>query len=156
TTPFLPKQAGNWGWPHTDIEEVRLNSDSTYRRFFAGVSAATGPAKEPFRATNIESHLYFDLSYDLRHTIPFVCDQVLTYPQSANVTIVAARPEFISHFARAWRAMDFSSPILVPEECNGLPANPPGVETVPFTDALARADIFVFEFGLASQGVNDP
>jgi hypothetical protein len=156
TTPFLPKQADSWGWPHAEIEEVRLDNDSTFRRFVAGVSAATGPAKEPFRVTNIESHLYFDLSYDLRHTIPFVCDQVLTYPQSVNVAIVAARPEFISHFAKAWRAMDFSNPILVSAECNGLPENSLGVETVPFNDVLGRADMFVFEFGLASQGITDP
>src|SRR5206468_11651822 len=29
-------------------------------------------------------------------------------------------------------------------------------QTLSFTDSLARADMFVFEFGLASQGVNDP
>jgi hypothetical protein len=156
TTPFLPDQADNWGWPHEKIEEVRLDRDLTYRRFSAGVAAAIGPARETFRTTNVAAHLYYDMSYDLQHTIPFVCDQVLTYPRNINVALVGARAEFITHFAKAWKAMEFSNPIMVPADYDDLRIEMAGVEAIPFAEMLARADIFLFEFGLASQRVNDP
>jgi hypothetical protein len=155
TSPFLPQQAERWGWPDKDIEEIRIDRELAHQRFSAGVSAAVSPATEPFRATSIESHLYYDLSYDLPHTIPFVCDQVLTYPRSANVTVVGARSEFLVGFAKAWQGMGFSRPISVPRECSSLRMELPEVERQPFRDLLGRTDIFIFEFGLVSQGIDE-
>ena len=65
--------------------------------------------------------------------------------------LVAARAEFVSRFAKAWRGMGFTGPILVPTECEGLPTDLPGIETGAFADLVRKADLFIFEFGLATQ-----
>ncbi|MBS0221992.1 MAG: hypothetical protein JSR91_14745 [Proteobacteria bacterium] len=156
STPYLPAQAETWGWPDLEIEEIRLDRDTAFERFAAGIGAAIKPATEPYRTTNLEWHLFNDLTYDLPHTLPFVCDQVLTYPRDSALMLVGARADFLSHFAVAWRAMGFSGPILVPNECQGLPLDTPGVEAGPFADLLRRADMFIFEFGLATQKIMDP
>src|SRR5205814_7270817 len=56
----------------------------------------------------------------------------------------------------AWKGMGFTGPLLVPSECEGLPTDLEGVETAPFAEQLARADMFIFEFGLATQTVSEP
>lgn len=156
STPFIPAQADSWGWPDREIEEFRLDRDSAYARYAAGIGATIAPAREPYRTTTIEWNSYNDLTYDLPHTLPFVCDQVLTYPRTANVLVVATRPDFATYFANAWRAMGFTGTVLMPAECGNLPTCLPGVEVAPFADVLRRADLFVFEFGFASQGIDDP
>jgi hypothetical protein len=156
STPYLPAQADNWGWPDLEIEEIRLNRDTSYERFVAGISAAIEPATEPYRTTNLEWHLFNDLTYDLLHTLPFVCDQVLTYPRTSALMFVGTRADFVSRFVAAWRGMGFTGPILIPDDCKGLPVDIKGVETGSFGDLLRRADMFIFEFGLATQGLHDP
>ena len=39
-TPYLPAQAESWGWPDLEIEEIRLDRDTAYERFFAGLGQA--------------------------------------------------------------------------------------------------------------------
>lgn len=151
STPYLPAQAETWGWPDTEIEEIRLDRDTSYERYTAGLSAAIEPATEPYRSTSLEWQLYDDLSYDLRHTLPFVCDQVLTYPRSSSIMLVAARSEFVTRFASAWHGMGFTGPILVPDECEGVAVDLPNVRRGPFSEQLGQADLFIFEFGLTTQ-----
>jgi hypothetical protein len=107
STPYLPAQAETWGWPDVTIEEVRLDRDTSYQRFTAGLDAAMEPATVPYTTTSLEWQLYDDLSYDLTHTLPFVCDQVVTFPRSTSVMIVATRAEFVTRFAKAWQGMGF-------------------------------------------------
>ena len=154
-SPFLPAQADRWGWPDQEIEELRIDDELVHHRFSAGMNASIGRASEPFRMTSIESHLYYDLSYDLLHTIPFVCDQVLTYPRTVNLAVVGARSAFLVLFAKAWKAMGFSSRILVPNECRSLQSEF-AEGRLPFVELVNRADLFVFEFGLASQAIDEP
>ncbi len=156
STPYIPNQAETWGWPDVEIEEVRLDRETSYERFTAGLGLAIKPATVPFTHTSCEWHLFDDLTYDLPHTLPFVCDQVLTYPRTTAVMLAATRPAFVESFATAWRGMGFTGPILVPQECEGLPAGLPGVTSGPFADLVKKTDLFVFEFGLASQKVDDP
>lgn len=156
TTPFIESQAESWGWPDRDIEEIRLNRDSVFSRFSAGIDATITPAVEPYRTTTLESHVFKDLTYDLRHTLPFVCDQVLTYPRETNVMVVPSRPDFVEYFAKAWRAMGFSGQVIVPSECDHIPKEIEAVEIAPFSDAVRRPKVFIFEFGYASQKIDDP
>ncbi len=114
------------------------------------------PANEPYRATNLEWHLFNDLSYDLLHTLPFVCDQVLTFPKKTSLMFVGTRPELLKRFAVAWKAMGFVGKILMPDECKGMPTDIDCVERGPFEELLRRAELFIFEFGLASQGLQEP
>ena len=134
---------------------MRLDRDTSYERFTAGLSAALEPATEPYRSTSLDWHLYSDLSYDIPHTLPFVCDQVLTYPRSTAVMLVATRSEFVSRFAVAWQAMGFSGQILVPSECQGLDTSHPSIRTGTFAELVREADLFIFEFGLATQSADE-
>ena len=154
TTPYLPAQAETWGWPDIDIEEIRLDRDTHFDRFSAGVGAAIEPATAAYDTTTIEGPLG-DLTYDLQHTLPFVCDQVLTYPTHTSLMFVGARPEFLTRFSTAWRNMGFTGPILLPTECAGLPMDLPGVESGGFDQLLPRTDLFLFEFGLATQSSDE-
>jgi hypothetical protein len=155
-TPYLPAQADSWGWPDLDIEEIRLDRDTSFERFFAGVGAAIEPATVAYETTNLDGPRVDDLTYDLPHTLPFVCDQVLTYPRHTTLMVIATRAEFLRRFSTAWRSMGFTGPILVTRECAGLPTGLPGVETGPFDDLLRRAEMFIFEFGLATQRSDEP
>ena len=155
SSPYLPEQADTWGWPGVEIEEVRLDRETSYERFTSGLAAALDPATEPYRSTSLDWHLYSDLSYDIRHTLPFVCDQVLTYPRSTAVMLVATRAEFVSRFAVAWQAMGFTGPILVPTECQRLDTSHPSIKTGAFSELVRMADLFVFEFGLATQNPDE-
>jgi hypothetical protein len=70
--------------------------------------------------------------------------------------VVATRAEFVTRFATAWRNMGFTGPILVPQECANLPAGISGTESGSFQNLLPRAHMFIFEFGLATQGQDEP
>lgn len=156
STPYLPAQADSWGWPDLDIEEIRLDRDTSYQRYAAGLHAAIEPARAPYRTTNYEEQNISDLSYDLQHVLPFVCDQVLTYPRDSALMFVGARTEFLARLLPAWRGMGFTGPILVPQECVGMPVDQPGIETGPFAELVIRTDMFIFEFGLATQRDDEP
>ncbi len=156
SSPYLRAQAETWGWPDTEIEEIRLDRDTAYERFVCGLGKAIEPATVPYTTTSLEWDLYEDLTYDVPHTLPFVCDQLLTYPRSTSVLVVAARAEFLTRLAEAWRGMGFTGSILVPSECDWLPLNLPGVEAGPHAELVAKADIFIFEFGLATQEPREP
>jgi hypothetical protein len=158
SSPHIPRQADQWGWPDIDIEEIRLDRDVLYERYAAGLSAAIEPTSIPYHTVSNDwfPHIYNDLTYDVSHTLPFVCDQLLTYPRNTVLMFVGARPEFLSRFLPTWRGMGFTSPVLVPEECVGLPLDLPGIETGPFSELLSRTDMFVFEFGLATQSDDEP
>jgi len=155
-TPYIASQAENWGWPDVEIEEIRLDRETSYQRFTAGLDAALKPAEVSYSSTSLEWHLYDDLTYDIPHTLPFVCDQMLTFPRSTSVMLVAARAEFVSRFATAWQAMGFTGKIFVPTECEGLPTDLEGVERDTFEALLPKTDMFVFEFGLATQRTDEP
>ena len=40
SSPYLPAQADTWGWPDIEIEEVRLDRDTSYERYTAGLDVA--------------------------------------------------------------------------------------------------------------------
>lgn len=155
-SPYVPMQADSWGWPFVEIEEIRLDRDTSYQRFTAGLDAALEPAALPYTSTSLEWQLYSDLTYDLPHTLPFVTDQLVTFPRSTSVMVVATRQEFYERFAKAWKGMGFVGPILVPDECKVKRDMPGNVERGPFKDLLSRADTFIFEFGLATQRPDEP
>ena len=155
-TPYVPAQANSWGWPDVEIEEIRLDRDTSYQRFTAGLDAALEPATVPYTSTSLEWHLYSDLTYDLPHTLPFITDQLVTFPRTTSVMVVAARQELYERFARAWTGMGFVGPILVPDECRAKETIEGNVEYGPFETLVNRTDTFVFEFGLATQRPDEP
>ena len=81
---------------------------------------------------------------------------MLTYPRSTSVMLVATRGVFVERFVTAWKAMGFTGPVLVPNECEGLPSDLPGEERGSFEELLPKAEMFIFEFGLATQHADEP
>ncbi len=51
SSPYIPEQADSWGWPDVEIEEVRLDRDTSYERYTAGLAKAIEPATVPFTST---------------------------------------------------------------------------------------------------------
>ena len=94
------------------------------------LSPASAPRVEPadgaLRGDQRRWHLADDLTYDLPHTLPFVCDQVLTYPGTRPLMLVGTRAEFLTRFATAWRGMGFTGPILVPRGMRRPAGRPAG------------------------------
>jgi hypothetical protein len=156
STPYVPAQADSWGWPDTDIEEIRLDRNTLYERYTAGLSAAIEPTDEPYSTTNTGPDVHQDLTYNLPHTLPFIADQVLTYPTNTRLMIAGTRAELLSRFLPIWRHMGFTESILVPQECAGMHLNLPGMEVGPVADLLPRTDLFIFEFGLSTQQSGEP
>ena len=155
-SPYVPAQAETWGWPDVGIEELRLDRDTSYERFTAGLASTIEPSTVPFTTTSLEWQLFEDLTYDLPHTLPFVCDQVVTFPRTTAIMLAATRADFLEGFAKAWKAMGFTGPLLVPTECEGLPSDLEGVVRASFEELLPRADLFIFEFGLSTQTASEP
>ena len=157
TTPYLPAQAETWGWPDLDIEEIRLDRDTSFQRYIRGLDSAIQTAADrPYTATTLEQHYSKDLTYDLLHTLPFVCDQLLTYPRTSSVMVVGARAEFMHRLAEAWREMGFEGDVLVPSECTWFSEDSMVVKRAPAATLATQADLFVFEFGLGSQMLQEP
>jgi len=136
-SPYVPAQAEGWGWPDVEIEELRLDRDTAISGH-----GRTGKTIQPRRCLSSRpassGSSMRNLTYDLAHTLPFVCDQVVTFPRSTAVMIVASRADFVSGFAEAWKGMGFSGPLLVPLECEGLPSDLEGVERAPFAETAGQ------------------
>src|SRR5205814_1286772 len=129
--PYLPAQADNWGWPELEIEEFRLDRETPYERYVAGLGKALEPTPNTIAQTSVDWHLFNDLTYDVPHTLPFVCDQVLTYPKSSTLMLVGTRPEFLTRFLAAWQGMGFTGPVAanINPFCVQVLAGHPAVDT---------------------------
>ena len=129
-SPYVPAQAETWGWPDTEIEEIRLDRDTAYQRFTAGLDKAIEPATAPFARPASNGSCSTISTYDLPHTLPFVCDQVVTFPRSTAIMMLAAtRADFVTGLPRPGRAWASPARSSFREECEGLPADLAGVES---------------------------
>ena len=124
-TPYVPAQAETWGWPDIEIEEIRLDRDTPYQRFSAGLDKAIEPATTPFVETSLEWQLFDDLTYDLPHTLPFVCDQVVTFPRSTEPDAGRARARFRRELRQGLEGHGLHRPDPDPRGVRG-PAGGPG------------------------------
>ena len=125
-SPYVPAQAETWGWPDVEIEELHLDRDTAYQRFTAGLDKAIKPATAPFTGTSLEWQLFEDLTYDLPHTLPFVCDQVVTFPRSTAVMMVAARADFVTGFAAGLEGHGLYRADSHPRGMRGIAGRPRG------------------------------
>ena len=151
SSPYIPEQAETWGWPDVEIEEVRLDRDTSYERYTAGLCQAIEPATVPFTNTSCEWHLFDDLTYDLRHTLPFVCDQVLTYPRSTAIMVVGSRADFVAALRHGVARHGLHRPGPGAAGMRASTVGRSGDRDRPVRrPAASRTDLFLFEFGLAT------
>ena len=96
----------------------------------AGLDKAIEPATVPFIETSLEWQLFDDLTYDLPHTLPFVCDQVLTFPRSTALMLVgdAAGLRLALRQGLAGHGLHRPDPGAA-RNASGLPTDLAGVET---------------------------
>ena len=158
-SPYMPAQAETWGWPDVEIEEIRLDRDTSYERFIAGLGKAIEPATVPF--TEHQPRMAPVRRSDLRSAAhPAVrlrpgADLSTARPRS---WWSAARADFVTRLRHgldaAWASPGRS---WCREECAGLPARPRGRrKRAVRRAAAARPSMFIFEFGLATQTASEP
>ena len=58
STPYLPEQADNWGWPDLEIEEIKLDRDTSYERYVAGLDKALEPTPNTIAQTSIRVEFF--------------------------------------------------------------------------------------------------
>ncbi len=82
--------------------------------------------------------------------------QVLTFPRSTSVMIVATRGvrrRLLRRKAcRVWASPDPAGA----DECEGLPTDLPNAKRGPFKELIGQTHMFIFEFGLAMQRADEP
>lgn len=148
TDPALPAQAEGWGLADVEVEEIRVDRDPA-AAYFATLERILPAANErPYEYVNLPE-TFNDLRYAPEHVVPYLLDLLTALPRHWSVAWYGCRPRTAALFREAWAALGFTGAILAEE--GSVMAGPEGPVTVAARDAvLARADAFVFEFGLAS------
>ncbi len=146
TSPYLPEQADCWGLAGELVEEVRV--DTTSRRYLLGLRAAiTAPLSSPLDASYARES-YNRVDYDAQHVIPFVTDAFSSYKRDTILGWCGTKRTLLRCFAAAWRAMGFSTPIMVSSEARSLGPELPDACVWADNAALdSQCDAFVFDWG---------
>ncbi len=135
STPYLPEQAENWGWPDVEIEEVRLDRETSYERYVAGLEKAhearaqrrradqrrMAPVRRPHLRRAAHAALRLRPGPDLSEELdPDAGRHASRVPRRAS-----------SRRGRAWAS---PGPSWCRSECADLPVDQPGIETGRFAD----------------------
>lgn len=128
----LPEQRDVWGLAGEEVEEIRIDQDPA-ARYFAALSALPPPGPHEYLKT---AETFNDLRYAPEHVLPYLLDLLSALPRRWSLGYYGCRPRMEAMLRDGWRALGFTGDIL-----NSA-------------DAIERADIFIFEFGLASS--DDP
>lgn len=134
-----------WGFPEETFEEIRLDAPppapSALEAALAG--AATSPG-ESFLIP--ESH--GTIAYHPPHVLPHLLNLVAHERPRAALFYAGCRSDMAALFAAAWAAMPGGRRLIAPQSASPFAADAIA-ETAADAEALAGADLFVFEFGAA-------
>ncbi len=153
TDPDVASQAESWGCAGDAIEEIRLDHDDS-ATYVAALRAAIGAPLETVPVVTYAPESYGKIDYDPRHVLPFLADLFVSAPRNSVLAWAGVRWETLELFARVWRNLGFSEPIMVDEALaasNEFPVSQ-GVSRVSETVLIADADMFVVDFGSARRG----
>ena len=139
----IPEQAESWGLAGETIEEVRL--DGAQGAYVGALRAAIGDAMEQPTTIGYRTECYDEIEYDPRHVLPFLVDAVSCFPRDSVIGWVGAEPALLARFLPAWRGLGFTGAVLVPYDADWLATT--GCQSVAIEDIVARAGIFVIDFG---------
>lgn len=149
-TPESSTAQSGWGFPDETFEEIRLDAPPSAPA--ALEAALAGEAPSPGEAfLTPESH--GTIAYHPPHVLPHLLNLVAHERPQAALFYAGCRADMAALFAAAWTAMPGGRRLLVPQSAPRLSPEA-GAETAPDAEALARADLFVFEFG-AAPGARD-
>jgi hypothetical protein len=152
--PDLPQQADTWGAPDAAIEEMRFPpGDET--GFAAALAPILGPMAVPFYEAIYTEKGWNQIAYRARHVIPYLADQIATYPRDIDLGYLGMNDTLRALLAETWRALGFTGRLLVHRETAGVK---PGCEPAPASDApyvvadldhmLEHAALFVLDYGV--------
>jgi hypothetical protein len=154
--PDLPEQRETWGRADEELEEIRLAS-GTGIVVRTAIEATIPPLDSDFTQQSCEPATYDLQTYDPRHVVPFLADLLGSLPTETSLAFCGARCDTFDLLVRLWRHLGFRRPILVDRAASrylGVESDSE-VEIVDRVAWLARADLFAFEFGRASDGRKD-
>ncbi len=151
TSADVPEQSGTWGLARDNVEEIRVDfSASAY--LVALKSAIDAPLDHP-TTTGYSSTSFDHLDYATEHVVPFLADSLSSYPRDTVLGWSGAKKSLLQRFARAWKSLGFSEPIMVFADTNWLgPDLPDNCVWVQWQEATERATVFVFDWGKPDDG----
>ena len=120
-------QAGDWGMPGADIEEIRLAAPGTPPLLSRLRAILPPPPSEPPRAA-YAPEIFDTAHYPAEHVLPYLCDLLAPLARGTRIGWTGARRHMRALLAKALELLGFP----------------------PLTDGL-DADVVIFEFGAASQ-----
>lgn len=144
TAATLPQQADSWGLADVAIEERRAGDNAFVGALYKAVPL---PLDAP-TTTGYLGGAFNHIDYPAEHVVPFLVDALASYASDAVIAWSGAKRDLLERFARAWRALGFTCPVLVSSEARWLGHEmPEGCVWTAWPDACDRATIFVFDWG---------
>ncbi len=147
--PELPEQEGRWGLAGEELEEIRLD-DGTTSGWSQALEAVVAPAAEVPVESVYNPEEPDQPSYRAAHVLPHLVDLITDRHRATAFAWFGARPRTLTLFAEAVAALGFRSPVMAATG-RGEDDGPAPVTATAAAEAIARADVLVFEFGCASQ-----
>ncbi len=146
----LPAQRFSWGCADDPIEEIHLASGSK-TQFMAMLTKVLLPAASETTEAYYTDTSYNALWYEAAHVLPFLTDLLMALPDRTAIGWTGIRRDMFDLFRQAMKELGFSAPILVSRESAArlVTDSTAGVEILDESVLLNRADLLIFEFGLA-------
>jgi hypothetical protein len=145
--PDIPENPDGWGCPDVDIEEIRLDRKAQWD-FATGLESVIGLPLETPTISSYTPEQWAKNGYDPRHVMPFLADLMYTLRRDSRIVWIGANKLSLRLFHDIWSGMGFAAPILLPnDQPHLIGAEPiPGLQSAPLVEALAAADMLVFDF----------
>lgn len=155
TAPEIPEQAESWGAPDAAVEELRFPPGRSIG-FAKAVEPILGAMKLPVYETLYTEKSWNKLTYPARHVLPYLADQLATYPRDIELAYAGMNDTLRDLLAELWKALGFTGRMLVLDRTAGLKpgCTPPAARRDPsyvvaeLEYLIAHGGLFVFDFGL--------
>jgi hypothetical protein len=144
TTPQIPEQAGAWGLPDAQVEEIDLRS-AISTRYIAALEKALPLGDGKLMEAWYTTEGYNDLRYDPEHVIPYLVDLLSCAALGSKIAYAGSREDTFAYLATAMAVLDPSAEVLIPSSMEWLKSRKARV--VASEAWLTAAGVYVFEIG---------
>jgi hypothetical protein len=146
--PGVAAQAQSWGCADAEVEDIRLE-EAGGSEYMGGLRAAiTTPMGQVSEFAYVRE-TYDRVGYEAGHILPYLTDVLASAPRSWNVAWFGINKSMFDLFRAAWPKMGFKGRIFAArkDDASANAGDGPVVEA-DLTEALSRADVFIFDFAL--------
>lgn len=149
TNPLLSSQEA-WGSPDDHIEEVSLTKNSASLLYRAALEESIKSIQEKPSVSLYRPEGYDKVDYDPDHVLAFLADLFVNEPRDINVFWIGFRKETLRIFSNVWISLEFSRKIIIDRDfCRFLNnENDLDLCVLEKSEALAKAEVFVVDFGI--------